>query len=422
MNQKYAFVFVAILIFAVSLTGQTPVKNLEFRNGKWFNGSTFTEGTWYTSKGKLSKKAPSAIDSIVDLEGRWVVPPMADLFSACLVGSGSADQMIKQYNDAGVFYVQVLANTREQRQAIEEKSKAKSGPQVVFANGVVTCTNGYPFTELEAQVQGVLDPAKKAERLEEFKQVRKGYGNAYWFLDKPEDLKSEWPKIMAQAPQVITIVLMDSDKNGGKEGKGLTPEVAKAVVKKAHKAGLLVFAHIEKPSDVTLALKIGVDGLANLPMMFWDGTSTHEPYDIAEEDWKKMIKKKIAVMPRFTNNLSPTPAMQLYHAQLLKRMLEEGINVVIGSGDPNRTANAELTSWYQLGGQFKPGEGLNYLAMLRALVENTPKAIFPDRKIGKIQDGYEASFVVLSDSPLPNLLKLRLISFTVKNGRVIGRE
>jgi imidazolonepropionase-like amidohydrolase len=54
------------------------------------------------------------------------------------------------------------------------------------------------------------------------------------------------------------------------------------------------------------------------------------------------------------------------------------------------------------------------------MCENSPRAIFPKRKIGKIEDGYEASFIVLSDNPLDNILKIRAISFKVKNGKVLN--
>ncbi len=67
-------------------------------------------------------------------------------------------------------------------------------------------------------------------------------GNGYWFIDSKEALDKNWVRIKEQKPDVLSIYLLDSQNSGGKESKGLSPDVAKAVVKKAHKSGLRVFA------------------------------------------------------------------------------------------------------------------------------------------------------------------------------------
>jgi imidazolonepropionase-like amidohydrolase len=58
----------------------------------------------------------------------------------------------------------------------------------------------------------------------------------------------------------------------------------------------------------------------------------------------------------------------------------------------------------------------NRLELLQALVETTPIAIFPKRKIGCLQEGCEASFLVLSADPLQDLSNLRKIAMRYKNG------
>jgi imidazolonepropionase-like amidohydrolase len=94
------------------------------------------------------------------------------------------------------------------------------------------------------------------------------------------------------------------------------------------------------------------------------------------------------------------------------RLLENGVNLVLGSDDMQRTTRSELNYWFTLGNIDNP-------KVLKVLCENTPRAIYPKRKIGKIDDGYEASFIVLDDNPLNNILKLRLSSFKVKNGKIL---
>jgi imidazolonepropionase-like amidohydrolase len=50
-------------------------------------------------------------------------------------------------------------------------------------------------------------------------------------------------------------------------------------------------------------------------------------------------------------------------------------------------------------------------------VDATAQATFPGRKIGKLQDGYEANFLVLDRDPAANLDNLSSISMRVKQGR-----
>jgi imidazolonepropionase-like amidohydrolase len=49
----------------------------------------------------------------------------------------------------------------------------------------------------------------------------------------------------------------------------------------------------------------------------------------------------------------------------------------------------------------------------------TPRAIFPGRKIGRLADGYEASFLVLDGDPLADWSRAHKIVSRVKQGHSI---
>jgi len=49
--------------------------------------------------------------------------------------------------------------------------------------------------------------------------------------------------------------------------------------------------------------------------------------------------------------------------------------------------------------------------------EATARATFPARKIGKLQDGYEANFLVLDRDPSAKLDKIGSVSLRIKDGR-----
>ena len=397
------------------MTAQTSVpKTYEYRNGQWFNGKTFVAGTWYVSKGVFSKKTPAKVDSLIDLQGHWVVPPMGDAYCMSLAGNSIAANQLKMYMDEGIFYLQILGNTKEGRAAVQASLNTPKSPDALFANGAMTCSFGWPFLQYEGPANNIRNPQEMTERYDFLKGQRKMLTDGYWWLDTKDAVERNWPLIKAQKPGVIFIVLHDAETVGGKETKGLSEEVAKAVIKKAHKSDLRVFAHVENASDVRLGIKLGVDGIANLPGATWDGQGDTRKFDLSDEDLKKLAKKKIAVIPLYghARSSSPIPAVEDYHSKTLKRLFDAGVLVAIGSDDPIRTTRAEFNYMFSL-------PNADYAAYLKMLCENTPRAIFPDRKIGKIEEGFEASFLVLGDNPTTNLLKLRLIEIKVKNGLIL---
>jgi imidazolonepropionase-like amidohydrolase len=401
-------------LFGFTVLGQTTGRSYELRNGNFYNGKDFTPGTWYVANGVFSKKAPAKIDSVIDLSGKFVTPPMGDAHCSSVADNLSAANILKQYTDEGSFYLQILSNTQEGRAAVESRLNKAGAPDAVFANGGITCTLGQPFLKFESAAQGVREPKAINERLGFIKQQRKMLGDGYWFIDNKAALGANWDKILAQKPGVISIYLLDSQNKGGKEGQGLSPDVAKAVVKKAHKAKLGVYAHVETLEDLRLAIKIGADGIANLPGNNWDGTGDSKKYELTDADLKLLAKKKTAVVTLLSHGQASAnrAATQAFHTKTLIRLLENNVNLVLGSDDPQRTARSELNYWYTLG-------ELNYASILKVLCENTPQAIFPKRKVGKIADGYEASFLVLNDNPLQNILKIRATAFKMKNGQFV---
>lgn len=54
--------------------------------------------------------------------------------------------------------------------------------------------------------------------------------------------------------------------------------------------------------------------------------------------------------------------------------------------------------------------------ILKIAVEDTPRSIFPNRKIGKLQENYEASFLVLKGNPLTDFDQIKNIELRFKQG------
>ena len=82
-----------------------------------------------------------------------------------------------------------------------------------------------------------------------------------------------------------------------------------------------------------------------------------------------------------------------------------------------------------VGSDTKPGSGVlkeidflkhanvfSNLELLKMWSETTPRAIFPQRNIGALREGYEANFLVLAGSPIEDFGQVKTIRMRVKQG------
>jgi imidazolonepropionase-like amidohydrolase len=63
---------------------------------------------------------------------------------------------------------------------------------------------------------------------------------------------------------------------------------------------------------------------------------------------------------------------------------------------------------------------LNSEQILDIITRVNPQMILPNRKIGEIKDGYEASFLVLEKNPLTDMQSVKKIDFRVKKGVILN--
>lgn len=88
-----------------------------------------------------------------------------------MAGNAAAANQLKFYADEGVFYLQVLGNTVEQRKSVEQAAGQSGQPDIVFANGPITCTLGYPFPVRGGE--GIQNPQTVSDRYDQIKTTAK---------------------------------------------------------------------------------------------------------------------------------------------------------------------------------------------------------------------------------------------------------
>lgn len=244
---------------------------------------------------------------------------------------------------------------------------------------------------------------------------------------------AKWEKILAAKPDIIKIALLDAANYqryvaaNDTLNKGLSPEVAAYVVQKAHQRGLRVYAHIETANDFRLGLKIGIDGFAHAPYYGWNESKPQD--DLTVKDIKLAARKNIVVIPTaqrsiysatdYTSDGKGTLNRERFQRiverqkKLFNAMNKNGVRRAFGLDNYGTTLSPEI--WH-----FHDNKIFDDQTLLKLAVETTPQTIFPNRKIGKLREGYEANFLVLNGNPLVDFYQVKTIKLRFKQGLFIN--
>jgi imidazolonepropionase-like amidohydrolase len=213
--------------------------------------------------------------------------------------------------------------------------------------------------------------------------------------------------------------------HGDSAEAGLSQQVLSYIVKKSHQAGLRVTAHVDTAADFQRAVDAGVDEMGHLPIA--------DPPDVENADYANYLisddlaRKAAAagvvvvatanVVARFRSSTWRKEDWENVinvHRSNIGVLMKHGVRIAIGSDGisgetPFFTARDEAMFLWEHG-------LLNSRSILKAWSEVTPMTIFPDRKIGRIEPGYEANFLILEGNPIEDFNNIKKISLRVKSG------
>lgn len=422
-----------------SLHNGDTAKTYAFINGQWFDGQSFTQDTWYAIQGSLTRLRPKVVERTIDLKGGFVVPPFGEAHTHNVEGAWNIDQVINHYVRDGIFYVKNTTDIPEFVEQIRGKLNTPETIDAVFAHAGLTGQNGHPIALYEDLL--------RTHRYEPVIGKReKGWfnGRAYFSLSSLKDVETHWPAIMATKPDFIKLYLADSEhfENGTRSSthgfrNGLDPELIEPIVTHAHQHGLRVSAHIETAADFRTAIKSHVDEVAHLPGWFLPAPAQGSAVRLTQEDAQlAAAHRTVIVTTTVAEHFHPaghhtnteahphSPANPKEHQQPpvenvlevarkiqmenLKLLHHGGVTIAIGS-DHAETSLAEALHLHQMG-------IFDNLTLLKMWSETTPQTIFPSRKIGRFDEGYEASFLVLQGNPLEDFEQVQNIIFRFKQG------
>jgi imidazolonepropionase-like amidohydrolase len=442
--RAYPIVILALAVVPAPLVSQADAV-FAFTNGRWFDGTSFQPRTAYSVNGTLRFTEPARIDRSIDLSGAWVIPPFAEAHNHNIDGAVEERSLaaIRKYVADGVFYVKIQGNyplTGEQRGRLP--INRPGAPDVAFAQAFITATSGHPSVLHEEILlgQGYYPGLTKAELRDK----------VYVTIDTEKELAATWPRILAQRPDFIKTNLWRSDeferrrKDPAFAGRrGLAPGVVRLIVDRAHAAGLRVSAHVVNGADFRNAVDAGVDEIVHLPAagasaaveqrmaQIVTGTLDEaairqivaelgrvDPADpstlpVRPEDARRAAQRGTVVVTTLSLSARAQapllPLIRTVQRASLRTLIDSGVTLAIGSDNVRDSSVLEADHLQSLG-------VMDDRALLKLWTEDTPRAIFPQRRIGFLREGYEASFLALEGNPLDDWRNIRRIALRFKQG------
>lgn len=417
-NQLERFLFILVLNLAGAIlvcagqSGSSP--NAALQNGHWFNGRGFVDATFYCVDGFYTKTRPQRIDTIIDLTGLYIVPPFAEAHNHNINGGNRNNhKAIDKYLHDGVFYVKLPGNFYiGKEEQLQLGINTPASIDVAMSQGAsFTCTGGHPYTLAEdvwlkfGYARGPVDSLN---------------GRRFFTIDSKEEIDYKWKEAIRQQPDFIKTILWHSDEYNHRKGNkafygqsGLNPEWLPAIVSRAHAAALRVSSHVNNAFDFHVAVIAGVDEINHLPL------TGLQP--ISKQDACLAAQRAVVVVTTCSAVLSLPPGIvpkekleQLLQIQRinLELLRDNGVTIAIGSDNPLDSSVEEFELLRRLG-------IFDNASLLKMWTENTPATIFPARKIGRLAQGYEASFLALEGNPLEDLSNVRKIKLRYKQGNLL---
>jgi len=391
--------------------------NLELFNAQWFDGTSFKRGSLFVENGYFVSQRPKHLNRRMDLKGEFLIAPLGEAHNNNLQSEWGVGNFAQRYMQDGVFYAAMLCGDPANVNPVRGKLNQPDTPDTLFVTACITASDGYPLAMLLASPVAAGQPAPKVADFAD-KQLL--------LMDSPTEVDLKWPLVAARRTDLVKLVFSYHDRpeyhgRPAQMGRlGVTPATAAAIVRHAHHDGLKVVAHVETATDFEAAIRAGVDQIGHLPGYFDHNDDGPERFQIAPAVAAMAAKQKVEVVTGtaasnlFAMDAAQREQIRQTQAGNLRLLKSAGVPLLLGSDVFTGTSLTELQNL----------AGLNVWSnaeLLRMASVDTPKALFPKRRIGCFEAGCEASFLVLAGNPLQDLAMLDHPLLRVKQGRLLSQ-
>lgn len=384
---------------------------VEYRGGQWFDGTRFVPRTMYVADGVLRRTAPLRVDSVIDLAGGHVIPPFGDAHHHLV--DPRIEPTVAAFLRDGIFYVRDQGNAPLMRRLIEPRLNRPVSIDFISANQGWTSPGGHP---VEVVMRGAQMPGPMGAFVRDSLDP-----GIVMQVSTSDDIDRRWAYFLAGKPDFLKLYLLNSENHArllndprGFGNRGIDPALVPELVRRAHAAGLAVSAHVFTAADFRVAVQAGVDMIAHLPGGPGRNASPFLLTDVDAAAARKLGAPVITTVTQHGNGDSALAdrLMREQYTQNITLLRRAGVPMLIGSDVMGATAATEIAALARSG-------LFTNLELLRMWSVATPQSIFPKRRVGVLDEGFEASFLVLRGDPLADFSNTRLIVRRVKQGIIL---
>jgi imidazolonepropionase-like amidohydrolase len=349
--------------------------DLALANANVWNGLAYEKRTIAIKGGKFTNDASMPVS--VDASFLYLTPPFADAHTHTIdTPRGPNDETHKRYVGQGIFYALNPNNIRPKGTTPPRQAGLV---ELQATGGGITRTGGHPqplYTGLAQR--GFLGPVK----------VEDLPGRAFHLADTPEAARLAVRAVKANGASIVKLYLLH---HSSKNSEGLSGEAFDAAVAEAKTLGLRQIVHIEDAADFRRAVAAKVTALGHMPYEAPTMERPAETYRITAGDAAAAAAAGIIVVPTATVGAMRYDGAKLAEALAIQRhnltMLRNAkVKLAVGADQYSLGMHDEITTLRSLA-LFETPE------IIEMATKNGAELAFPGRKLGRIADGYEASFI-----------------------------
>lgn len=269
------------------------------------------------------------------------------------------------------------------------------GPRILASNMAVSVPSGHMAGSLAYEAHS---PKEAAD-----------------FVARIAQEKPDWIKLM------ITGGVLDAKVKGEPGELKMPKEYVKAACDMAHALGLKVAAHVESPLGVEVALANGVDTIEHGAM------PTAQIIDLFKQRQAALVATLSPALPfaLFDQSVSHVSDIEKYNGKVVfdgivncaKTCLENDVPVGLGT-DTGCPYITHYDMWRELN-YFHQYCGVSNAFALHTATAINAKIAGIDDKVGTLEAGKLADFIVTKENPLEQLEALRHVTMVVSNGQMV---
>ncbi len=407
--------------------GDPPSDVTEYRGGRLFTGEGFVAASLCVS-GSTIVACGERSGSRVNLEGGFLIPPFADAHTHHFDGPRTLSWHRAAFLEAGVFYAMTVTAPTSQVLQIRERLSGPKDVDVVTSLGGITGPDSHPAEIYEALALGIRGYEDQIARAAEIRASRRAADDAYFVVETAADVEEKWPLILSNGPDLVKVFLRSSeryDEGFGKwgPGGGIDPDLLPLIRRLSAEAGLRLAVANSSIGDFRASLAARADLVTHLPCYQDSMSDPESPYydvDTAEECRLSLADAEAAAAIAMGTVLivsewaKDRPEPYVDWERRNTALLEvAGAPLAVGSNAYGSTVIDGLIAGAEKR-FFEPAR------LLRLATTETARFIFPNRRVGCLEPGCEASFLVLDGDPLAEFSRIRGIRLQVKEGQILS--